>query len=146
MFEENLIGLAEDHFGNRVSKEDLDIISEFGWGHENWFQNQLLIAFRSNGVEAQILSKKGKDADIVVVNEGEDIGIELRTTVKGRTPRLIKALEEHKDADLYMFFTEIRDRPKTKERLFGYLEEKEYQYVFRELEHSNWMLVLVKNG
>ena len=105
--ESKILEIAQKHFNEKISKDELEIIEKHGWGHENWFQNELLIALNRAGLDTKTLSKKGKDADLVIETEGKNIGIELRTTVKGRTPRLIKALSQHKNAEIYLFLTQI---------------------------------------
>lgn len=115
----------------------LNTFLDRGWGFENWFQNELLIAWPT----AVIRGKMELDADILI---DEKTGIELKCWLrKYPTKRnLINAFSQHPAAHLYLFLVEKDDR--MLEKLDKYLESNCYISKSKQLNRTFRLIIIKK--
>lgn len=143
-FEENLLNVAVKHFSPEFFLDRLKIFRKYGWGIENWFQNELLYAWINAHISTNIRNKEAYDADILPMKaDGTIVPVELRCTRRGDAKRLIDAIEKHGNAELYLFLSGVREN--LLDKLNEYFQKNGYIETHKLL-NTNWILILVKKS
>jgi len=132
--EVNMLDILTAHFLCPEMLRKLKILSQYGWGFENWFQIEIIVALYDAGFEVTTDGKKELDADLVV----NGLGVELRC-YQSRFPdyNLERAFVEHPRASIYLFLAQ-KDK-----RVDKMKEEITYPFEERELGEG-WVLIYVE--
>ena len=92
----------------------LDVLQKpayYNIGMEGWFQTELIVALNDEKYNVVMKGKVARGCDLMAEkgDEGNSIGVELRTAATANYKYLETAFQQHPRADLYLFLAKYNE-------------------------------------
>ncbi len=107
---------------------------------ENWVQWELIEAFEENGVNVRLKGKQAYDCDLIIEN-GVDVGLEIRTAPNGRLSHLEKAFTDHDGSHFYLFTCLNRFDSNAKSLFEERVRHYTTKYMVGDISPTHFLLV-----
>ena len=140
-FMDTLLDIAYQTFA--LKRSYFDVLNHAKYktiGIEAWAQLELFVSFEIRGIDVTPEGKKERDCDMIIGGYGVELRCVTNTTSKSY---LLDSVEQHPEADLYLFLTKFDD--KLLGELKESLREMNFAFKYREL-NSQWMVLVTKRN